>query len=130
VPRTVLSCPFYGVTPACPAYAYTASASAFAVQRLLGAGAILIGKTNLDQFATGLVGIRTPYPIPRNALDPAYVPGGSSSGAAVAVTRGLVSFALGSDAAGSGRVPAGLNNIVGLKLSLGSISGNGLVPAC
>jgi len=117
-------------TAACPAYAYTASASAFAVQRLLDAGAILIGKTNLDQFATGLVGIRTPYPLPRNAFDPAYVPGGSSSGSAVAVARGLVSFSLGSDTAGSGRVPAGLNNIVGLKPSLGSVSGNGLVPAC
>ena len=117
-------------TAACPAYAYTASATAFAVQRLLDAGAILIGKTNLDQFATGLVGLRTPYPAPRNAIDPAYVPGGSSCGSAVAVARGLVSFALGTDTAGSGRVPAGLNNIVGLKPSLGSLSGTGIVPAC
>ncbi len=117
-------------TAACPAYAYTASVSAFAVQRLLDAGAVLVGKTNLDQFATGLVGVRTPYPAPRNAFDPAYVPGGSSSGSAVAVAHGLVSFALGSDTAGSGRVPAGLNNIVGLKPTLGSVSGDGMVPAC
>ena len=87
--------------------------------RLLAAGAILIGKTNLDQFATGLVGVRTPYPVPKNAFDPAIVPGGSSSGSAVAVARGLVPFALGTDTAGSGRVPAGLNNIVGLKPSRG-----------
>jgi len=117
-------------TAACPDYAYTAIATAFAVQRLLDAGAVLIGKTNLDQFATGLVGVRTPYPVPRNAVDPAYVPGGSSCGSAVAVARGLVSFALGTDTAGSGRVPAGLNNIVGLKPSLGSVSGSGMVPAC
>ena len=93
-------------------------------------GAILIGKTNLDQFATGLVGVRTPYPVPKNALDPDLVPGGSSSGSAVAVARGLVSFALGTDTAGSGRVPAALNNIVGLKPSLGAISTRGVVPAC
>ena len=85
------------------------------VARLRAAGAIPVGKTNLDQFATGLVGVRTPYPAPRNALDPAIVPGGSSSGSAVAVAHGLVAFALGTDTAGSGRVPAGLNNIVGLK---------------
>jgi allophanate hydrolase len=117
-------------TAACPDYAYRVSESGFAVQRLLDAGAIVIGKTNLDQFATGLVGVRTPYPVPRNAIDPAYVPGGSSSGSAVAVARGLVSFALGTDTAGSGRVPAGLNNIVGLKPSLGSLSSAGMVPAC
>jgi allophanate hydrolase len=117
-------------TCACPAYAYTPGSSAFAVQRLLDAGAIVIGKTNLDQFATGLVGVRTPYPVPRNAIDAAYVPGGSSSGSAVAVARGLVTFALGTDTAGSGRVPAGLNNIVGLKPSLGSVSATGMVPAC
>jgi allophanate hydrolase len=97
---------------------------------LLDAGAILIGKTNLDQFATGLVGVRTPYPVPKNAFNPAYVPGGSSSGSAVAVAHGLVTFALGTDTAGSGRVPAGLNNIVGLKPSLGSVSARGVVPAC
>ena len=100
------------------------------VERLLAAGAILIGKTNLDQFATGLVGVRTPYPVPRNAFDPALVPGGSSSGSAVAVARGIVSFALGTDTAGSGRVPAALNNIVGLKPTRGAISTRGVVPAC
>ena len=117
-------------TAACPDFAYTPSATAPAVERLLAAGAILVGKTNLDQFATGLVGLRTPYPPPKNAFDPAIVPGGSSSGSAVAVARGLVGFALGTDTAGSGRVPAGLNNIVGLKPSLGSISMRGVVPAC
>jgi allophanate hydrolase len=117
-------------TAGCPDYAYIPAETAFALQRLLDAGAILIGKTNLDQFATGLVGTRTPYPVPRNAIDPAYVPGGSSSGSAVAVARGIVSFALGTDTAGSGRVPAGLNNIVGLKPSLGALSGRGMVPAC
>ena len=101
-----------------------------AVQRLLEAGAIVIGKTNLDQFATGLVGVRTPYPPPRNPFDPALIPGGSSSGSAVAVARGIVPFALGTDTAGSGRVPAGLNGIVGLKPSLGAVSTRGVVPAC
>lgn len=115
---------------ACPAFAYTPDESAPCVQRLIDAGAIPVGKTNLDQFATGLVGMRTPYPAPRNALNRAYVPGGSSSGSAVAVAHGIVSFALGTDTAGSGRVPAGLNNIVGLKPSLGAISGRGVVPAC
>ena len=90
----------------------------------------MIGKTNLDQFATGLVGVRTPYPVPRNALDPAIVPGGSSSGSAVAVSHGLVTFGLGTDTAGSGRVPAALNNIVGLKPTLGALSASGAVPAC
>ena len=117
-------------TAGCPGFAYTPAETAFAVQRLLDAGAILLGKTNLDQFATGLVGVRTPYPVPRNAFDPAYVPGGSSSGSALAVAHGLVAFALGTDTAGSGRVPAGLNNIVGLKPSLGSVSSRGVVPAC
>lgn len=117
-------------TAGCPYFAYTPERDAFCVARLREAGAIAIGKTNLDQFATGLVGVRSPYPIPRNALDPAIVPGGSSSGSAVAVAAGLVGFALGSDTAGSGRVPAALNNIVGLKPSLGLISGTGLVPAC
>ena len=117
-------------TAACPDFSYDGQVTAFAVQRLLDAGALLIGKTNLDQFATGLVGMRTPYPVPRNAIDPDLVPGGSSSGSAVAVARGLVTFALGTDTAGSGRVPAALNNIVGLKPSLGLVSTSGVVPAC
>jgi allophanate hydrolase len=117
-------------TAACPAFAYRPVESASAVARLVAAGAIPIGKTNLDQFATGLVGVRTPYPVPRNAFDPALVPGGSSSGSAVAVARGLVTFALGTDTAGSGRVPAGLNNIVGLKPTLGAVPVHGVVPAC
>ena len=117
-------------TAACPAYAYTPATSATCVARLEAAGAILIGKTNLDQFATGLVGVRSPYGVPRNRLNPAYVPGGSSSGSAVAVSAGLVSFALGTDTAGSGRVPAGFNNIVGLKPTRGLISAAGVVPAC
>ncbi|KAB2920304.1 MAG: allophanate hydrolase [Hyphomicrobiaceae bacterium] len=117
-------------TAACPAFAYTPKADADAVERLIAAGAIPIGKTNLDQFATGLAGVRTPYPIPKNAIDATIVPGGSSSGSAVAVARGLVPFALGTDTAGSGRVPAGLNNIVGLKPSVGSVSTRGVVPAC
>ncbi|WP_232628709.1 allophanate hydrolase [Methylobacterium sp. Leaf118] len=117
-------------TAACPDFAHTAAETAPAIVRLLAAGAILIGKTNLDQFATGLVGLRTPHPAPRNALNPGLVPGGSSSGSAVAVAHGLVAFALGTDTAGSGRVPAGLNNVVGLKPSLGSVSSRGLLPAC
>ena len=117
-------------TAACPAFAYTPAADAAVVARLRAAGAIPIGKTNLDQFATGLVGMRTPYPVPRNALDPRLVPGGSSSGSAVAVARGVVPFALGTDTAGSGRVPAGLNGIAGLKPSLGALSNRGVVPAC
>ncbi len=117
-------------TAACPAFAYTAAVTAPAVQRLLDAGAILVGKTNLDQFATGLVGTRSPYGVPRNPFDPRYIPGGSSSGSAVAVAAGLVSFALGTDTAGSGRVPAALNNIVGLKPTRGRISTRGVVPAC
>jgi allophanate hydrolase len=100
------------------------------VARLRRAGAIVIGKTNLDQFATGLVGVRSPYGVPRNPLNPALIPGGSSSGSAVAVARGIVPVALGTDTAGSGRVPAMLNNIVGLKPSLGLISNHGVVPAC
>jgi allophanate hydrolase len=117
-------------TAGCPAFAYTPKANATVVAKLLAAGAILIGKTNLDQFATGLVGVRTPYPVPKNTFDPALVPGGSSSGSAVAVARGLVPFALGTDTAGSGRVPAGLNNIIGLKPSVGAVSNSGVVPAC
>ncbi|MGN2433929.1 allophanate hydrolase [Pseudomonas syringae] len=117
-------------TAACPAFAYVAKENAHVVQRLLDSGALLIGKTNLDQFATGLVGVRSPYGAVRNAHDPAYVSGGSSSGSAVAVARGYVSFALGTDTAGSGRVPAGFNGIVGLKPSLGLFSSRGIVPAC
>jgi allophanate hydrolase len=117
-------------TAACPAFSYRASADAGSVARLRQAGAIVVGKTNLDQFATGLVGVRSPYGTPRNLFDPKLIPGGSSSGSAVAVAAGLVPLALGTDTAGSGRVPAGLNNIVGLKPSLGLISTTGLVPAC
>ncbi len=117
-------------TAGCPAFAYTPQVSAGAVARLEAAGAIAIGKTNLDQFATGLVGVRTPYGTARNPFDPALLPGGSSSGSAVAVSAGLVSFALGTDTAGSGRVPAGFNNIVGLKPTKGLIGCSGVVPAC
>jgi len=117
-------------TAACPAFAYKPAHDATAVARLRAAGAIVIGKTNLDQFATGLVGVRSPYGVPRNTFDPELVPGGSSSGSATSVAAGLVPFSLGTDTAGSGRVPAGFNNIVGLKPSLGLISTHGLVPAC
>ncbi len=117
-------------TAACPAFSYMPEEDAPVVARLRAAGAIVIGKANLDQFATGLVGTRTPYPIPRNALDPALVPGGSSSGSAVAVAQGLAAFSLGTDTAGSGRIPAGLNGLVGLKPSLGALSTRGVVPAC
>lgn len=117
-------------TAGCPAYAYTPQASATVVQRLLDAGAIAIGKTNLDQFATGLNGTRSPYGACRNAFDPDYVSGGSSAGSALSVALGQVSFSLGTDTAGSGRVPAGFNNLVGLKPSLGLLSTQGVVPAC
>ncbi len=117
-------------TAACPAFAYRPEASATAVARLEAAGAILIGKTNMDQFATGLVGTRSPYGTVRNPFHPAYISGGSSSGSAVAVAEGLVSFALGTDTAGSGRVPAGFNNVVGLKPTRGLISAHGVFPAC
>jgi len=117
-------------TAACPAFAYTAAHSATVVERLVAAGAVLIGKTNLDQFATGLVGTRSPYGVPRNPFDGRYIPGGSSSGSAVAVAAGVVSFALGTDTAGSGRVPAAFNNLVGLKPTRGVISTRGVVPAC
>jgi allophanate hydrolase len=117
-------------TAGCPGYSYIAEATAPVVQLLINAGAILIGKTNLDQFATGLVGVRTPHPVPRNAFDAGRVPGGSSSGSAVAVAQGIVSFALGTDTAGSGRIPAAFNNIVGLKPTLGALSTRGVVPAC
>lgn len=117
-------------TAACPLYAYTASRTATCVQKLMDAGAILIGKTNLDQFATGLVGVRSPYGAVPNTFDPAYVSGGSSSGSASVVARGLVPFSLGTDTAGSGRVPAGFNNIVGMKPTPGLVSTVGILPAC
>jgi allophanate hydrolase len=117
-------------TAACPAFAYKAGADATAVTRLRLAGAIVIGKTNLDQFATGLVGMRSPYGAPRNPFREDLISGGSSSGSAAAVAAGLVPIALGTDTAGSGRVPAGLNNIVGLKPSVGMVSTTGVVPAC
>ncbi len=117
-------------TAACPAYAYTPERSAFVVERLIAAGAIPLGKTNLDQFATGLVGTRSPYGAVRNSFDPAYISGGSSSGSAVAVARGLASFSLGTDTAGSGRVPAAFNNLIGVKPTRGLISARGVVPAC
>jgi allophanate hydrolase len=117
-------------TAACPGFAYTATTTAPAVQSLLDEGALLIGKTNLDQFATGLVGTRSPYGVPRNVFDAAHVPGGSSSGSACAVAAGIVHFALGTDTAGSGRIPAAFGNIVGLKPTRGSVSARGVVPAC
>ena len=143
--HTVDSLPLYGIpfaikdnidlagvptTAGCPEYAYTAKRNAFVVDRLLAAGAIPIGKTNLDQFATGLVGTRSPYGACHNSIDADYISGGSSSGSAVAVARGLVSFSLGTDTAGSGRVPAAFNNIVGIKPTRGLLSCSGVVPAC
>jgi len=143
--RSVDELPLYGIpfaikdnidlagvptTAACPDYAYTPDASAFAVQCLIDAGAIPVGKTNLDQFATGLVGTRSPYGACRNPFDVDYIAGGSSSGSAVAVATGQVSFALGTDTAGSGRVPAAFTNIVGLKPTRGLLSTRGVVPAC
>jgi allophanate hydrolase len=117
-------------TAACPAFAYTPSETAPVVLQLISAGGMLVGKTNLDQFAAGLVGTRSSYGVPRNPFDARFIPGGSSSGSAVAVAAGLVSFALGTDTAGSGRVPAAFNNIVGLKPTRGLISTRGVVPAC
>jgi len=117
-------------TCACPEFAYVPDRSATVVERLEQAGAVLIGKTNLDQFATGLNGTRSPYGIPASTFNSDYISGGSSSGSAVAVAAGLVSFALGTDTAGSGRVPAAFNNIVGLKPTKGLISMRGVVPAC
>lgn len=144
-PRAIDRLPLYGIpfaikdnidlagvptTAGCPDFAYTPARSATVVQRLIDAGAIPLGKTNLDQFATGLVGVRSPYGACRNSFDPAYVAGGSSSGSAVAVATGMASFSLGTDTAGSGRVPAGFNNIIGLKPSNGRLSTRGVVPAC
>jgi len=143
--RDAASLPLYGIpfaikdnidlqgvptTAACPDFAYTPEASATVVQRLIDAGAIPVGKTNLDQFATGLVGVRSPYGACRNSIHPDYVSGGSSAGSAVAVALGLASFSLGTDTAGSGRVPAMLNNLVGLKPSCGRLPTSGVVPAC
>jgi allophanate hydrolase len=117
-------------TAACPDFSYIAQRSATVVQRLLDAGAIPLGKTNLDQFATGLVGARSPYGACRNSFNDAFISGGSSAGSAVAVATGIASFSLGTDTAGSGRVPAAFNNILGLKPSLGRLSTQGVVPAC
>jgi len=117
-------------TCACPDYARIAETSATVVAKLVAAGAIILGKTNLDQFATGLNGTRSPYGAPRSVFDPDSISGGSSSGSAVAVAAGLVPFALGTDTAGSGRVPAALNNIVGIKPTPGLLSSTGMVPAC
>jgi allophanate hydrolase len=117
-------------TAGCPAFAYAPPADAPSVRALVEAGAVCIGKTNLDQFATGLVGTRSPHGAVRNAIDPLYISGGSSSGSAVAVALGLVDLALGTDTAGSGRVPAALNGIVGFKATLGLVSTAGTVPAC
>lgn len=117
-------------TAACPAYGSVATRSATAVERLEAAGAVLIGKTNLDQFATGLDGTRSPYGVPVNPVAPGYIPGGSSSGSAAAVAAGIVPFSLGTDTAGSGRVPAAMTGLVGLKPTRGLVSTAGIVPAC
>ncbi|MBS99400.1 MAG: allophanate hydrolase [Oceanospirillaceae bacterium] len=117
-------------TAGCPEFAYTPTENAQVVQQLIDAGAIPVGKTNLDQFATGLNGTRSPFGPGRNAFDPRYISGGSSAGSAVSVALGLASFSLGTDTAGSGRVPACFNNLVGLKPTRGLLSSTGLVPAC
>ena len=117
-------------TAACPAFAYRANNDATTVARLKAAGALVVGKTNLDQFATGLNGTRSPYGAPRSVFNVDYVSGGSSSGSAIAVAAGLVPFALGTDTAGSARVPAAFNNIVGIKPTPGLLSLAGVVPAC
>ena len=117
-------------TAACPAHEHVAAASATVVRKLLDAGALCVGKTNLDQFATGLVGTRSPFGRPASVADAERISGGSSSGSAVAVARGVVAFALGTDTAGSGRVPAGFNGLVGLKPTPGRVSTAGVLPAC
>jgi len=117
-------------TAACPDYSYVPRESAFVVNALIKAGAIPVGKSNLDQFATGLVGTRSPYGACQNSIDPAYISGGSSSGSAVSVALDMAVFSLGTDTAGSGRVPAAFNNLVGLKPSKGLLSTSGVVPAC
>ncbi|GJL76041.1 allophanate hydrolase [Nitrosomonas sp.] len=143
--KSMASLPLYGIpfaikdnidlvgvptTAACPEFSYTPARSATVVQKLINAGAIPIGKTNLDQFATGLNGTRSPYGACRNAFNPEYISGGSSSGSAVAVAKGWVCFSLGTDTAGSGRVPAAFNNIIGYKPTRGRLSTRGVVPAC
>lgn len=143
--RDIASLPLYGIpfaikdnidlaslptTAGCPEFAYTPERHATVVARLIDAGAIPLGKTNLDQFATGLNGTRSPYGACRNAFNPDFISGGSSSGSAVAVALGLASFSLGTDTAGSGRVPAAFNNLVGHKPSCGALSTRGVVPAC
>ncbi|MFW2153783.1 amidase family protein, partial [Acinetobacter gyllenbergii] len=120
----------FHTTAACKEAAYLAHSDATVVAKLKAAGAIVIGKTNLDQFATGLVGIRSPYGAVKNSFNPKYISGGSSSGSSVVVAKGIVPFSLGTDTAGSGRVPAGHNNIVGLKPTKGWFSTTGLIPAC
>jgi len=120
----------FPTTAGCPEFSYTPKRSARVVEALVAAGAAVVGKTNLDQFACGLVGTRSPYGVVPNAFDPDYISGGSSSGSAVAVALGLVDIALGTDTAGSGRIPAGFNNLVGLKPSRGLLSARGVVPAC
>lgn len=125
-----IDCAGFETTAACPAFAYPATRDATVVAKLKAAGAILVGKTNLDQFATGLNGTRSPYGAPRSVFDAEYISGGSSSGSAVAVAAGLVSFALGTDTAGSGRVPAAFNHLIGLKPTKGRWSTRGVVPAC
>src|SRR6187402_1008301 len=117
-------------TAACPDFSYLPARHAPVVERLVQAGAIVVGKTNLDQFATGLVGTRTPYGVCSSVFDSRYISGGSSSGSAVAVAKGQVAFALGTDTAGSGRVPAAFNDIVGFKPTRGLLSTRGVVPAC
>ncbi|MEU7139222.1 allophanate hydrolase [Nocardia sp. NPDC046473] len=117
-------------TAGCPEFAYTAEVTAAAIERLVAAGAIVLGKTNLDQFATGLVGTRSPYGAVRNAYDPTLISGGSSSGSAAAVALGIADIGIGTDTAGSGRVPAALHGIVGIKATLGVIPAHGVVPAC
>lgn len=125
-----IDCAGIDTTVGCPEFVYRPERNATVVQRLIGAGAILIGKTNLDQFATGLNGLRSPYGLCRNPFDPNYIAGGSSSGSALAVAMGQASFALGTDTAGSGRIPAAFCNIVGLKPTRGLLSTRGVVPAC
>lgn len=120
----------FDTTAGCADFAYRPRASAPIITRLRDAGALLIGKTNLDQFATGLTGTRSPFGAPRNPFNAAYIPGGSSSGSAVAVASGFASFALGTDTAGSGRVPAGFTNLIGFKPTRGLVSMAGIVPAC
>ncbi len=120
----------FDTTAACPAFAYRPEANATVVDKVLKAGALLVGKTNLDQFATGLNGTRSPYGAPRCVYNGDYISGGSSSGSAVAVAAGLVAFAFGTDTAGSGRVPAAINHLIGFKPTKGRWSTSGLVPAC